>query len=61
MTGKELKALREKLDISTTQAAASLGVSERTLQRWENSAKADIPEPAARLFKLQHDIAANMK
>jgi DNA-binding transcriptional regulator YiaG len=55
MTGPELRKLREKLDLTPTAAAASIGVSARTWQRWEASKKA-IPEPAARLFKIMQKL-----
>ena len=55
MTGVELKALREKLKLTPTAAAASIDVSARTWQRWEASKK-PIPAPAARLFKLIHKV-----
>lgn len=55
MTGPELKKLRAQLDLTITQAAASIAVSARTWQRWEASKK-PIPEPMERLFKLTHGI-----
>ena len=54
MTGTELRKLRERLKLSPTAAAASIGVSARTWQRWEASKK--VPEPMARLFKLTHKV-----
>lgn len=55
MTGEELRKLRQKLKLTPTSAAASIGVSSRTFQRWEASKK-PIPEPMARLFKITHKI-----
>jgi len=42
MTGAELKVLRKGLGLSLTQAAYKLGVSARSLARWE-SGKRPIP------------------
>jgi DNA-binding transcriptional regulator YiaG len=55
MSGSELRKLREKLNLTPTAAAASIGVSARTWQRWEASKKA-MPEPAARLFRIMHKL-----
>lgn len=54
MTGSELRKLRERLKLTPTAAAASVGVSARTWQRWEAVKK--VPEPMARLIRLTHKI-----
>lgn len=54
MTGQELRKLRERLKLTPTTAAASIGVSARTWQRYETSKK--VPEPMARLFLILHKI-----
>jgi len=56
MTGEQLKAAREKLGLTVTEAAASLAVSSRTWQRWEASAK-PIPEAMVKLFKLTYKLS----
>jgi DNA-binding transcriptional regulator YiaG len=55
MTGDQLRKLREKLDLTPTEAAASISVSARTWQRWEASKK-PMPEPMEKLFKLTHGV-----
>lgn len=39
MTGKDLKVLRVRHDITQTELAEALQVSSRTVGRWEHSAK----------------------
>ncbi len=57
LTGEEMKAAREAIGLTTTQVAASLGVSERTVTRWE--AGGNIPEPCVRLFRILHNIESD--
>jgi DNA-binding transcriptional regulator YiaG len=35
MTAEDIKALRERLDLSRRELAAQLGVAKRTVDRWE--------------------------
>ena len=49
MTGQELKALRKKLGLSTTAAAAQVHVASRTWARWEAGDR-HIPEAIVHLF-----------
>lgn len=49
MTGKELKALRKKLGLSMTQAAAQVHVTSRTWARWEAGDR-HLPEAIVHLF-----------
>jgi DNA-binding transcriptional regulator YiaG len=51
MKGSELRDLRERLTLTQEAAAASVGVSARTWQRWEASKKA-IPNQGQRLVRL---------
>ena len=44
MTGKDLKVLRVRYEITQTELAQALQVSSRTVGRWEHSTK--IPELA---------------
>ncbi len=55
MTGHDFRAARESLGLTPTEVGSSLGVSARTVSRWESSEKA-IPETAARLFRILHDV-----
>jgi DNA-binding transcriptional regulator YiaG len=55
LSGKELRAARQELGLTVTEIAASLGVSARTIDRWESSEK-PIPETASRLFKILNDL-----
>lgn len=52
MTGAELRKLREKSKLTSTQAAASVAVSARTWQRWEAAGAASIPERTAKLISV---------
>jgi DNA-binding transcriptional regulator YiaG len=51
MIGTELKALRDKLGLSQTEAAAIISISQRTWQRWEISSK-EIPSAMDKLVRL---------
>lgn len=51
----ELRALRESLSLTPTSAAASIGVSSRTWQRWE-AGERPMPAPMVRLFRLTHGV-----
>ncbi|MBF6571292.1 MAG: DUF1870 family protein [Candidatus Binataceae bacterium] len=57
MTGKEIRALRRKLDWTQVAMAEAIGVTSNTVARWERGEMA-ISEPAARLLKK---IAAEHK
>lgn len=57
MTGKEIRALRRKLDWTQVALAEAIGVTSNTVARWERGEMA-ISEPAARLLKK---IAAEQK
>jgi putative transcriptional regulator len=57
MTGKEIRALRRKLDWTQVVLAEAIGVTSNTVARWERGEMA-ISEPAARLLKK---IAAEQK
>ena len=51
MTGRELKALRNKLGLSVTKASRQVEVSARSWQRWESGAQ-QIPDGALKLFRI---------
>ena len=57
LTGEEMKSAREAMGLTTTQVAASLGVSERTVTRWESGGA--IPEPCIRLFRILNHVESN--
>jgi transcriptional regulator with XRE-family HTH domain len=50
MTGKEIRALRHKLDWTQVALAEAVGVTSNTVARWERGEMA-ISEPAARLLE----------
>ncbi|MGO9059425.1 MAG: DUF1870 family protein [Candidatus Binataceae bacterium] len=50
MTGKEIRALRRKLDWTQVAVAEAIGVTSNTVARWERGEMA-ISEPTARLLK----------
>jgi transcriptional regulator with XRE-family HTH domain len=50
MTGKEIRALRRKLDWTQVALAEAIGVTSNTVARWERGEMA-ISEPAARLLQ----------
>ncbi len=50
MTGKEIRALRRKLDWTQVALAEAIGVTSNTVARWERGEMA-ISEPTARLLK----------
>ena len=50
MTGKDIRAIRRKLDWTQVALAEALGVTSNTVARWERDEMA-ISEPAARLLK----------
>ena len=54
LTGEEMRAAREAMHLRTTEVAAAMGVSERTVMRWERGDP--IPEPIARLFKILYRV-----
>lgn len=49
MTGTELKALRIELGISVAEAARQLGISARSINRWESDER-PIPDNAVALI-----------
>ena len=55
MTGRELKALRNKLGLSVTKASRQVEVSARSWQRWESGAQ-QIPEGALKLFRIVNGL-----
>lgn len=55
MIGSELKALRKKLGLSLAETARQLGVSARSIARWESGGRS-IPEGAMKLFKLLNKV-----
>lgn len=57
MTGAELKAIRERFNISQTDFAWLIGTIQVTISRWENQEKVP-PMPAA--FARVLDIADRM-
>ncbi|MGH7321002.1 MAG: helix-turn-helix domain-containing protein [Candidatus Rokuibacteriota bacterium] len=56
MTGKELRGLRDLLELTQAQLAARLGVTPTSVARWERGERA-ISEPVARLVKFLVDTA----
>ncbi|WP_425154859.1 helix-turn-helix domain-containing protein [Candidatus Palauibacter sp.] len=50
MTPREFRAARDRLGFSVAKLARMLGVSPRTVQRWQNGTH-DIPGPAAALVR----------
>ncbi|MGC8517930.1 MAG: helix-turn-helix domain-containing protein [Steroidobacteraceae bacterium] len=60
MTGRELRKLRESMNLTVTEAAALIHVSSRSWQRWEARRRA-IPARVEKLLKLReqaHDQKA---
>lgn len=55
MTGPQLKALRKRLGLSLAQTAQQLGVSARSICRWESERRA-IPAGAQKLFQLLNKV-----
>jgi DNA-binding transcriptional regulator YiaG len=51
MTPAQLRAFREQLGLTQTQAGFLIGVEGRTWRKWENSERG-IPTPIARLVRL---------
>lgn len=58
MNGHEFRDARESLGLTITEVGSSLGVSARTVARWESSSK-PIPETAAKLFRILHDVESH--
>jgi DNA-binding transcriptional regulator YiaG len=54
MTGDQMRVAREAIRMTRAEVAASLGVCERTVERWESGRR--IPEPIAKLFRILHDV-----
>ena len=54
MTGRELRKFRESLNLTVTEAAASIHVSSRSWQRWESRRHA-IPARVEKLLKLRQE------
>ena len=50
MSGKELRAIRDKLGWTQVQLAEALGVTPNTVARWERD-EVGIREPMARLIQ----------
>lgn len=57
LTGAQMREARERLQLTSTDVAARLGVSERTLTRWEASAY--VPETAAKLFRILYEVVTD--
>lgn len=55
MTGPEARALRKIMRLTQAQLAVAMGVSERTIARWERHDT--IPQTAATLMKLYATMA----
>ena len=52
MKPADIKALREKYNLSIAEAARMVYVSERNWRRWESGDRA-MPEAALELFKIK--------
>lgn len=52
MTATECRAARAALERTQTALAELLGVTSRTVQRWERDGTEPAAEPAARLLRL---------
>ena len=55
MSGKELRAIRDKLGWTQVQLAEALGVTPNTVARWERD-EVGIREPMARLIQSVYSI-----
>ena len=61
MTPSDIRATRETLGLSAQDFAALLGVTTRTVYRWEDGTR-EIPEPTVRLLMAKlalHHIDGN--
>ena len=55
VTGPQLKALRKRLGLSLAPTAQQLGVSARSICRWESERRA-TPAGAQKLFQLLNKV-----
>lgn len=63
ITGRDIKWLRKKLNLTQAESAELFHVSKKTIERWEAST-AEIPGPAVTLFKILNEypqIPENLK
>lgn len=51
MTGKTLRSIRKRLNLTQVQLARQLGVTSNTVARWERD-EMKISEPVSRLIRL---------
>jgi transcriptional regulator with XRE-family HTH domain len=51
MTTEDLKAVRDRLNLTQGELAEKVGVARNTITRWETGLR-HIPEPVARLVRL---------
>lgn len=51
MTGEELSICLERIDWTQEEAGRFLGYTDRTISRWLNDDKAEIPRPVAMLLR----------
>lgn len=56
---KDLKKLRERAGLSRTELAAKVGVSERTIRRWEDRKNIPHPERMKKLNRILGQLLAN--
>jgi len=51
LTGKEIRFLRNTMDMTQAETATALSVDEQTVARWEKS-KTDAPGPADKMLRI---------
>lgn len=56
---KNLKKLRERAGLNHTELAAKVGVSERTIRRWEDGKNIPHPERMKKLNRILGQLIAN--
>lgn len=61
LAGKEVKFLRQEMDMSQPTLAYLLGVSEQTLQKWETGRIPQVSAPADALIRLLYSDVAGKR